>query len=123
MYKICIPLLALCILASGYPDQAYAISNMSETQEAATSASAQFKAFEGNYELQPGFIIHLFKKDDKFFAQATGQANFEIFSESQYVFFAKVAPIKISFALGANGVVSHLILQQGGREMKAGRTQ
>ncbi|MBY0573134.1 MAG: DUF3471 domain-containing protein [Undibacterium sp.] len=122
MYKILTPFLALCLLVSGYPDHAYAITQAAEVQEAATTAT-QFKIFEGNYELQAGFIINIFQKDNKFFAQATGQPSFEIFSESQYAFFAKVAPIKLRFVLDENGATSHMIFQQAGHEMRAARVQ
>jgi hypothetical protein len=53
--------------------------------------------------------------------QATGQPKFPIFAESEAKFFLKVVDAEVDFIRGADGVVTHLILHQGGRETKAAR--
>jgi uncharacterized protein len=93
-----------------------AAAQVSEVK-AATVTAEQFKKFEGQYQLAPGFVISILQKDGKFQAQATGQDSFEIFADSATSFYAKVADIKISFVLGADGVVSSFIFSQNGRAM------
>ena len=76
------------------------------------------KQYVGEYELQPGFFIKVFTEDEKFMAQATGQDKFELFAESETKFFLKVVEAKIEFFKDDKGAISHLILYQGGQEMK-----
>lgn len=71
----------------------------------------------GKYELQPNFVIVISAIDDKLFAQATGQPQFEIFAESEDTFFLKVVPAQLVFSKNANGEVDSLTLHQGGQQM------
>ena len=54
-------------------------------------------------------------------AQATGQNKAPIYAESETVFFPVVVEAKIEFFRDAQGKVIHLILHQGGHDMKAPR--
>jgi len=56
-----------------------------------------FDAYAGRYELAPQFILTILREGDHLYAQATGQARFEIFPEGERKFFAKVADIQIEF--------------------------
>ena len=75
--------------------------------------------YVGEYELQPGFIIAVTVEDGKLMTQATGQAVFQVFAESETYFFLKVVDAQIEFVSNASGVFDSLILYQGGMEMKA----
>jgi D-alanyl-D-alanine-carboxypeptidase/D-alanyl-D-alanine-endopeptidase len=68
----------------------------------------------GTYEFRPDFSIAITREGTRIFAQATGQGRFEIFPEAQWQFFAKVAEIELWFRLDVNGVVSRMVLRQGG---------
>lgn len=98
-----------------------ALANPTASQVAETKAiyvtAEQFKKFEGQYQVAPGFVISVFQKDGKFLTQATGQESFEIFADSANSFYAKIADIKISFALGTDGVATSFNLTQNGRSM------
>ena len=50
----------------------------------------QLKRLEGDYELDPSFIISVKTRERRLFAQATGQPEFELFAESPLKFFLKV---------------------------------
>jgi len=78
---------------------------------------AVLKAYEGEYELVPGFVIAITLEGGKLMAQATGQPKFEIFASGPAEFFLKVVDAQISFVKDASGVVTQLILHQGGRDM------
>lgn len=71
----------------------------------------------GKYELQPGFILTVTTKDNQIFAQATGQAQIEMFAESEDNFFLKVVTAKVVFSKNEKGEVSTLTLHQGGQVM------
>jgi CubicO group peptidase (beta-lactamase class C family) len=76
-----------------------------------------FDTYVGEYELAPGFIITVRREENKFMTQATGQPAFEIFAESETVFFLKVVDAKIEFKKNAEGKTESLILFQSGRSI------
>ena len=73
----------------------------------------------GKYELQPTFIIEIMVKDNRVFAQATGQPEFEIFATEKDQFFLKAVPAEVTFNRSTEGTVESLTLKQGGQEMPA----
>ncbi len=105
--------LSLCCAAGAAAD----VPRDGAAVKAVALTAAQFKPFEGEYALAPGFSIAFFQQDGKLMSQATGQAAFEIFADSPDTFFATVAPIKISFTKDASGHVTHMNLVQGGRTL------
>ena len=55
------------------------------------------KKYIGTYELQPGFDLVIEVKENKIFAQATGQAQFELFAETKSKFYLKVVKASVQF--------------------------
>lgn len=51
---------------------------------------------------------------DRLMAQATGQAKVELLPESETEFFLKAIDAQITFVKDEKGIVTHLILHQGG---------
>ncbi len=70
----------------------------------------------GRYRLNPQFALELRVRDGRLFAQATGQGEFELFARGPRSFFARVAPIGITFD-GAEGVPPALSLHQAGQTL------
>lgn len=85
-------------------------------QEVELSAEI-FDQYAGEYELAPGFIIKVWREDNKFKAQATGQAPFEIYAESETKFFLKVVPAQVEFTKDETGKVTSMTLFQNGAAM------
>lgn len=73
--------------------------------------------YVGEYELAPTFIITVTTEEDKLFAKATGQPQFQVFPESEDTFFLKVVAAKLVFGRD-DGKVTNVTLHQGGQEMK-----
>ena len=73
----------------------------------------------GEYELTPEFAVTIFAKDGRLYVQGTGQPPFELFAESDTVFFLKDVPATLDFVRGEQGRVTHVILKQGGGEATA----
>lgn len=73
--------------------------------------------YVGEYELAPTFIITVTTDEDKLFAKATGQPQFQVFPESEDTFFLKVVAAKLVFGRD-DGKVTNVTLHQGGQEMK-----
>jgi CubicO group peptidase (beta-lactamase class C family) len=75
--------------------------------------------YVGEYELQPGFVITVTLDGNRLFTQATGQAKFEIFAESEFKFFLKVVDAQLEFVKDETGKVTGAFLYQGGQKLEA----
>ena len=82
-----------------------------------------FAKYVGTYELAPGFSIAITREGDRLFEQATNQGRVEIYPESEKDYFLKVVDAQITFVTDSNGVVTGLILHQGGRDQTGKRIQ
>jgi lysophospholipase L1-like esterase len=86
---------------------------------------AIYDAFEGEYEVAPGFAIKVFREGDRLFAEPQGQGRAELFpeseTESEIRFFIKfpIEEITITFVRDGNGDVTQMIFAVGGDEMPA----
>jgi CubicO group peptidase (beta-lactamase class C family) len=77
--------------------------------------------YPGTYEIAPGFSLVVTLEGNQLMAQATGQPKFPLFAQSESSFFLKVVDAQVDFVADDKGTVTHLILHQGGRDMKAPR--
>jgi D-alanyl-D-alanine carboxypeptidase len=83
--------------------------------------SKTFDAYLGEYELRPKFILTISKSGDSLYAQATGQARFQLYPEAEGRFFAKVDEIVITFVKDDKDQVTEMNYHQNGRDTKAKR--
>jgi CubicO group peptidase (beta-lactamase class C family) len=77
--------------------------------------------YVGEYEVRPGFVMSVFREGDKFMTQATGQEKFEVFPESETTFSPRAFPAKLTFVKDADGKVTSMRIDQGGRVTLAKR--
>jgi CubicO group peptidase (beta-lactamase class C family) len=103
---------------NGQERQAGRISDTVVERQAITLPRATLEPFVGTYELMPGFDLAITLEGDQLMGQATGQAKLPLFAEAETKFFLKVVDAQVEFFKDANGVVTHLILHQGGRNTK-----
>lgn len=73
--------------------------------------------YSGEYEIAPGFSIRFFRDGAKFMTQATGQAAFEAYAETETKFFLKVVDAQVEFIMDASGAVTGIALNQNGRQL------
>jgi CubicO group peptidase (beta-lactamase class C family) len=78
-----------------------------------------FDTYVGEYEIATGFNLRIFREGDRFWGQATGQPQLELFPESETAFFLKVVDAQITFVKDAGGAVTHLVLDQAGTSREA----
>jgi serine-type D-Ala-D-Ala carboxypeptidase/endopeptidase len=99
----------------------YALINLehSKGRTAIKLAPKIYDAYVGQYELAPNFIITISREGDGLQAQATGQAKFKVFPETETKFFYNVVDAQIMFNRNDAGVVESLTLYQNGIEMPA----
>jgi DNA-binding transcriptional MerR regulator len=72
--------------------------------------------YTGNYKFEFGHIMTITREGDQLFEQIIGQDAFEIFPESDRVFFLKIVAAQISFVVDQDGAVNTLVLHQDGYE-------
>jgi len=77
--------------------------------------------YVGTYELRPQFDLVITLEGDKLVSQATGQSKMPLFAESETKFFPRVIDAEIEFFMDPDGSVTHLMLHQGGRDIKGPR--
>jgi serine-type D-Ala-D-Ala carboxypeptidase/endopeptidase len=82
-------------------------------------AQSVLENYVGEYELAPNFSITVSHQGEGLMLQATGQPSFPIFAESETEFFLKVIDGQITFVLREDGVVTGMILRQGGADQSA----
>lgn len=88
------------------------------------SVSAEIlETYNGKYQLSPTFFITVTSKGQQLFAQATGQAQFELFASSNTEFYLKVVAATMTFSVSDDGKVESLTLFQGGQEMLGAKVE
>ncbi len=80
-----------------------------------------YDAYAGRYEVEPKVIATITRDGDRLMTQVTGQPRFEMFPESDTVFFLKVVDATVTFVKDDKGKVTHVVIDQAGREVKAKR--
>ena len=85
-----------------------------------TVAPEILKTYAGTYKLGPKLDMVMTVEDGRLMGQVTGQEKFQLFAASETSFYLKVVEASGDF-VKENGVVTHLIWHQGGRDMKAPR--
>jgi len=76
-----------------------------------------YDAYVGEYEVTPEFKVSVFKEGEKLMTQATNQPSFELFPEGENKFFLRAVDAKVTFTRDASGVVTGIVIHQGGREI------
>ena len=76
-----------------------------------------YDQYVGDYQLAPGFIITILRRGDKLISQATGQPEVELFPESETRFFLKEVDAQVDFVKDASGLVTGLVVHQGGQDL------
>jgi CubicO group peptidase (beta-lactamase class C family) len=98
------------------PNNTNAIEVVKKLEKPPVTVDAKvFDTYVGEYEVGPGFVMRVFREGEKFMTQATGQPVFEIFPESETTFSPRAFVAKLTFVKDAEGKVTGIQIQQGGR--------
>ena len=103
---------------NGRTQKAPRINDTVVEHNAITLPRATLETYVGTYELKPGFDLAITLQGDQLMSQATGQGKAPVFSEAETKFFLKAVDAQLEFFKDAKGVVTHLMLYQGGQEIK-----
>ena len=77
------------------------------------------KAYVGDYELMPNFVIAITVENGKLQGQPTGQSKSELLAENENKFYVEAADADVTFVKDASGKVNALKLTQRGRTQEA----
>jgi CubicO group peptidase (beta-lactamase class C family) len=83
---------------------------------------SMFGAYVGSYELSQGLNVDVTSEDGHLMIQGAGQKKIELIPESETRFFVVGLDSEVTFVKGLNGRAAELILQQGGRDVPARRS-
>jgi tetratricopeptide (TPR) repeat protein len=89
----------------------------------AVAVKTSYDAYVGEYEVTPTFKAAVYKEGDKLMTQATGQPAFELFPEAEDKFFLKVIDAKVTFTRDDKGLVTGLVIHQGGQNIPGKKTK
>ncbi|MGF6271933.1 D-alanyl-D-alanine carboxypeptidase [Massilia sp. UYP11] len=84
--------------------------------------NAGFDARAGAYQLAPQFTITVSRAGERYYAQATGQRQVEIFPASENVFFSRDVNAELRFEQAADGAPV-VVLHQNGQVTRGARVQ
>jgi hypothetical protein len=83
-----------------------------------------YDAYVGRYEVGHETILTFTREADRLMVQPTNEGTFEVFPESETIFFLKPAEEDtITFVKDDQGKVTHIVVHRGGREIKAKRLE
>ena len=82
---------------------------------------AVLATYAGRYEISPTFILTVRPDGGRLYIQATAQAEFEVYAESETEFFYRVVNAQVSFERPEDGVAPSLTLHQNGKHMPGKR--
>jgi D-alanyl-D-alanine-carboxypeptidase/D-alanyl-D-alanine-endopeptidase len=82
---------------------------------------AVLATYAGRYEISPTFILAVRPDGGRLFIQATAQAEFEVYAESETEFFYRVVNAQVTFDRPEGGTVPSLTLHQNGKHMPGKR--
>jgi CubicO group peptidase (beta-lactamase class C family) len=80
---------------------------------------AVFDRYVGRYQLAPAVFFTISREGERFLAQLTGQAVYEIFAESEKDFFYKVVDAQLTFETDPQGKAVAVVLHQNGVDQRA----
>lgn len=85
---------------------------------------ALLENYVGYYRYTAGPVFEVTAEQGRLFVRGPGEdVAIEVFAESERTFFRKSAPVQVSFATGAEGCATELVLHANGYERRAVRIE
>jgi hypothetical protein len=83
------------------------------TRKETTVPVITLSKYAGTYQMQPNVDLTVTLEGDHLMAQLTGQPKFQIFPESETLFFYKIVEATLEFQTDASGATTGVLLKQG----------
>lgn len=82
---------------------------------------AVYDDYVGRYRLNADIVFTVTRQGDRLFVQLTGQPRFEVFPESETMYFYRVVDAQVTFGRDDDGAVDHIVLHQNDMDQRADR--
>jgi D-alanyl-D-alanine-carboxypeptidase/D-alanyl-D-alanine-endopeptidase len=102
-------------------NSAYSLSPPTRPHIQIAVDAAILAPYAGRYEISPTFALTVRVDGNRLFVQATGQAEYEAFAESETDFFYRVVDAQITFDRADTGVAQSLTVHQNGKDLPGRR--
>jgi|GEM_PF-1331490 len=110
-------------LAKGYDVKEEALRNhfdkVSKSRQIIELEPSILKDYPGVYRISSDFYLKIIREDKNLLAELPGLGKVKLYPESETVFFFKFIDWKVTFIRDEKGLVTHLVLDYFGQEMKA----
>src|ERR1043166_3608860 len=77
--------------------------------------------YVGSYEMTPSLVVTISREKNEMYFEVPFQPKVEIVALARDQFFCEECPARFSFKTNASGLVSELIVRQGGKDLRAVR--
>jgi CubicO group peptidase (beta-lactamase class C family) len=108
----------LAAIAYGEP---YDVPGQPPAVEAVEVDPAVLQKYAGSYQVSADMKVSITTETGHLFAEVPDHPKFELFPTSETDFFAKIGDINLHFEVGADGVVTELVIHEGGQEIHAAK--
>lgn len=95
--------------------------DVSQIVNTVTVSTETLASYEGQYQLQPGFVLTIFLEGAKLYTQGTGQRATDLVPITDKLFSVTDGDAQMEFVRNGSGEVERLVLHQAGMEMAAPR--
>lgn len=92
--------------------RAYGWPKYAPAHVAAPAEVAAFASYIGEYELHPGYNLHVERQGDQLYLHPAGQPSLPLYATSETEFFAQEINAEVAFVKNAEGNVTALTLRQ-----------
>jgi CubicO group peptidase (beta-lactamase class C family) len=94
-----------------------------ETRTVVQVAPNVVERYVGDYVVDRDFVISVTQESGQLYASYPGQPRARLLAESETQFFPEGNQLRLTFARGAKGRVTHLTVHSGGQELEAKRRE
>ncbi len=102
-------------------DSSIPLAKAPKVRKAIEVSAETLAAYEGIYEIESHFHLHITRNGADLYAQATGQPKLPLKAEAETEFFVEEFDAQLSFVRSKDGSVSRAVLHQGGADFPAVR--
>lgn len=115
--------LTISVLSTGIaqePDAAlYKEIVAAQAKTAVQLTAKELKKYEGDFEMDDGFVIRFYVKDGALMSKGDGQQEEPMIPQGDHKFNPESFPATATFVINEEGVFDTLVLTQSGREFIA----
>jgi D-alanyl-D-alanine-carboxypeptidase/D-alanyl-D-alanine-endopeptidase len=112
---------AVVLHQNGIDQRAARIEGEPVAPKVVTLDPAVLDRYVGEYQLAPGIVITITRRDAQLLAQLTGQGAIEVYPSGEREFFYKVVNAKLVFEGEGQGPAAAVVLHQNGQTPRAPR--